>query len=183
LSRVPLLLAPLVATLLGLVLTYYGRAELALADRALFGTRSFRVALAYAAFVYAPVLGYFAAFHGDWAYLYLGPQARLPSAVDLALVLFAAALVPATLAVAARSVAEQRAGLLLRAGGATLAVTLVLCALASKRLLVSASYAQFRGGFGGVPLGQSPLGRGVLLSWLALGGAAAWARASLRDPR
>ncbi|HQY62280.1 MAG: hypothetical protein IPF92_11940 [Myxococcales bacterium] len=179
----PLLLAPLVAILIGLVLTYYGRAELSLADRTPLGTRSFRVALAFAVLVYAPVLGYFAAFHGDWAYLYLGPQARLPSAVDLALVLLAAALIPATLAIAARSVAEQRSGLLLRAGGATLAVTLLLCALASKRLLVSASYVQFRGGFGGVPLGQSPLGRGVLLSWVALGAAAAWARASLRDAR
>ncbi len=180
---VPLLFAPLVAVLFGLVLAYYGRAELALVDRSVAGTRTFRVSLAFTAFVFAPELGYFAAFHGDWAYLYLGPQALLPSAVDLTLILLASALIPATLAYAARHVAEKRSSQLLRGAGVTLAITLLLSALAHRRLLTSASYAQFRGGFGGVPLGQSPLGRGVLLSWLGLGGAAAWARACLRTTR
>ena len=177
----PLLFAPLLATLFGLVLAYYGRTELALIDRSILGTRTFRVTLAFTAFVFSPTLAYFAAFHGDWAYLYLGPQSMLPSAVDLALVLAASALVPATLAYAARHLAEKRTSQLLRGAGATFAITVVLCALAHKRLFVSASYAQFRGGFGAVPIGQSPLGRGVLLAWLALGGACAWARVSLRS--
>ncbi len=179
-TGVPLLFAPFVAVLFGLLLAYYGRAELVLADRNVVGTRAFSVSLAFTAFVFVPTLGYFAAFHGDWAYLYLVPQTRIPSAVDLSFVLLASSLVPATISYAARHLAEKRTSQLVRVFGILLAITALLGALLYGRLSVSASHAQFRGGFGAVPIGSSPLGRGVLLSWLALGGAAAWARAALR---
>jgi len=177
---VPLLFAPLVAVLFGLLLAYYGRTELALADRTALGTRAFSVALAFTVLVFSPTLGYFAAFHGDWAYLYLLPHAKVPSAVDLMVVLLSASLVPATVAYAARSLAEKRTSQLVRIAGGMLAALAILGALSYARLSVSASHAQFRGGFGIVPIGASPLGRGVLLAWVALGGAAAWARTSLR---
>lgn len=176
----PLLFAPFVAVLFGLLLAYYGRAELALCDRTAVGTRVLGVALAFTVFVFAPTLGYFAAFHGDWAYLYLVPHARLPSAVDLVVVLVSAALLPGTIAYAARLFAEKRTSPLVRLAGALVAVLAIGVALTHARLSVSASHAQYRGGFGVVPIGASPLGRGVVLSWLALGAATAWARASLR---
>jgi hypothetical protein len=53
----------------------------------------------------------------------------------------------------------------------------------ARRLAVSASFAQYHGGFGGVPIGRSPLGRGILLSWLALAAAYAWSLHALRSPR
>ena len=179
-DAVPLLFAPLVAVLFGLLLAYYGRTELALADRTALGTRAFSVSLAFTALVFSPTLGYFAAFHGDWAYLYLLPHAKVPSAVDLMVVLLSASLVPATVAYAARSLAEKRTSQLVRIAGGMLAALAIFGAISYARLSVSASHAQFRGGFGIVPIGASPLGRGVLLAWVALGGAVAWARASLR---
>lgn len=176
----PLLFAPFVAVLFGLLLAYYGRAELALCDRTAIGTRVLAVALAFTAFVFAPLLGYFAAFHGDWAYLYLLPHARVPSAADLTVVVLSASLVPATVAYSARVLAEKRTSQLVRLAGGLVAVLAVLVAITHARLSVSASHAQYRGGFGVVPIGASPLGRGVVLSWLALGAASLWARASLR---
>lgn len=176
----PLFFAPLVAVLFGLLLAYYGRAELALADRTALGTRAFSVSLSFTTLVFLPALGYFAAFHGDWAYLYLLPQAKVPSAVDLTVVLLSAALVPATVAYAARALAEKRTSQLVRLAGGLLAAVAILVALSYGRLSVSASHAQFRGGFGVVPIGASPLGRGVLLAWVALGAASAWARGALR---
>ncbi len=176
----PLLFAPLLAVLFGLLLAYYGRGELALSDRTALGTRAFSVSLGFTALVFTPTLGYFAAFHGDWAYLYLVPQAKIPSALDLTAVLVSSALVPATVAYAARSLAEKRTSQLVRLAGGLLAAVAILVALSYGRLSVSASHAQFRGGFGVSPIGASPLGRGVVLAWIALGAAAAWARASLR---
>ena len=70
-----------------------------------------------------------------------------------------------------------------KVGAAIGYVVIVGAVLGSRRLGVSASYAQYRGGFGGVPIGKSPLGRGVLLSWIALLGAYAWSFLLLRDPR
>ena len=105
------------AVLFGLLLAYYGRTELALADRTALGTRAFSVALAFTVLVFSPTLGYFAAFHGDWAYLYLLPHARVPSAIDLMVVLLSASLVPATVAYAARSLAEKRTSQLVRLAG------------------------------------------------------------------
>lgn len=179
-SGVPLLFAPVVAVLFGLLLAYYGRAELALSDRTAVGTRAFSVTLAFTVTTFVPTLGYFAAFHGDWAYLYLVPQAKVPSAVDLTLVLFAASLVPGTVAFAARALAEKRTHLLVRVAIALVALLALGLALAHGRLAVSASHAQYRGGFGTVPIGASPLGRGVVLTWLALVSGAALARAALR---
>jgi hypothetical protein len=57
---------------------------------------------------------------------------------------------------------------------------LIGCAVAGHRLGVSASYAQYHGGFGAVPIGKSLLGRGVLLSWLALAAGYAWSAHVLR---
>lgn len=176
----PLPYAPFVAALLGLALAYYGRAELALAERSITGTRTFLVAMCFTAFVFAPALGYFAAFHGDWAYLYLAPAAKIPSAIDLALVLASSSVLPLTLAYAAPLVGERRAPRLLRIAAVLGLVLLVLFTLTFRRVSLSASHAQFKGSFGAVPIGQSPLGRGVLLAWLAIGASIAWARSSLK---
>jgi hypothetical protein len=48
---------------------------------------------------------------------------------------------------------------------------------------VSASFTHYHGGFGVAPLGRSPLGRGILLSWVALALGYAWSIHVLRSTR
>jgi hypothetical protein len=145
--------------------------------------RPFLVASAFAMLVFAPVVGYFVALHGDWAYLYLVRWSRVPSAVDLLLVVLVAAQVPLAFAVSA-SLAMAKRGSVLMTAGALLALALVvLAALSFRRLASSATYAQFHGGFGAAPIGRGSLGRGVLTSWVALLAGWGWAVRVLVPPR
>jgi len=179
----PLPLAIPVALLLGMSLAWIARGELARSEVPLALARPFLATVGMAILVLAPVLGYFAALHGDWSYLYLVPTSRVPSAVDLLFVLGAALLAPVGFAAAAPLAIAKRGTRLLQIGAVLAAVVLVAAALAARRLGVSASFAQYHGGFGVVPLGKSSLGRGVLVSWLAVAAAYAWTVYALRPPR
>jgi len=179
----PLPLAFPVGLLVGMSLSWIARAELARSEVPLVLARSFLVAVALGALVFAPIVGYFVALHGDWSYLYLVRFSRVPSALDLVLVTFAAIQVPLGFAIAARWSIAKRGPTLLKVCAAIALVVVVASIITARRLGVSASFAQYHGGFGAVPIGKSPLGRGVLLSWIALLGAYAWSFLLLRDPR
>ena len=179
----PLPFAIPVGLLLGMTLAWAARAELARSEVALILARPFLVAVAFAAIVFAPVVGYFAALHGDWSYLYLVPWSRVPSAVDLFLVVVAAAALPLGFAIAAPWAIAKRGPRVLKVAAGGFGVLVVACAVFGRRLAVSASFAQFHGGFGGMATSGSPLGRGILLSWIALALAYAWSLHALRSPR
>jgi hypothetical protein len=179
----PLPLAIPVGLLLGMTLSWLARVELARSEVPLVLARPFLVAAGLGALVFAPVVGYFAALHGDWAYLYLVRWSRVPSALDLFLVILAGAQVPLGFAVAAPLAIAKRGTRLMQIGAGVGTVLLVVCAICARRLAVSATFSQFHGGFGSVPLGRSPLGRGILLSWGALAIAYAWSVHALRAPR
>ncbi|MDB4943846.1 MAG: hypothetical protein JWP97_3380 [Labilithrix sp.] len=179
----PLLLALPVGLVIGMTLAWVARAELGRSEVPLLSSRPFLVALGLGLVVFGPVVGSFAVWHGDWTYLYLLPSSRVPSAVDLFLVLLAAAQVPLGFAIATPwSVARRGARIFQVAGGLVLAVALAT-ALLGRRLAVSASFAQYHAGFGNLPLGRSPLGRTLLLSWLALAAAYGWSAYALRSSR
>lgn len=179
----PLPFAYPVGLVIGMSLAWLGRVELARSEVPLVLARPFLVALALGLLVYAPVVAYFVAMHGDWAYLYLVRFGRVPSAVDLALVLAAAAHVPLGLALATPWALSRRGPALLKAGGAVGLLLLALSALAARRLSISASFTQFHEGFGVMPIAKTPLGRGVLLSWVALLAAFALSAHALRSRR
>lgn len=179
----PLPLGIPVGLLVGLSLAWTARAELARSEVPLVLARPFLVSLGLALLVFAPALGYFAALHGDWAYLYLVRSSRVPSAVDLLFVAVGAAMVPLGFAAAAPSAIAKQGTRLMQASAAIAAVLVIACAVTAGRLTVSASFAQYHGGFGAVPIGRSPLGRGVLLSWLALTTAYGWTIHTLRPRR
>jgi hypothetical protein len=179
----PLPLALPVGLLLGMTLAWLARVELARSEVPLLLARPFLVALAFGVIVFAPAAGYFAARHGDWTYLYLVRWSRVPSAVDLVLVLAAGLTIPLGFALATPwAIARRGARLFQVAAGVALAVV-IASALLARRLGVSASFAQFHGGFGSLPLGRSPLGRGVLLSWIAVALGYAWSVYVLRSSR
>ena len=164
----PLLFAPFVGFLVGLGLAWAARADIGNDDGPLFASRPFAVAGGLACFVYAPLVAYFAAFHGDWAYLYLVDWRRVPSAVDLALVLVAGASVPLGTIVALPAARARRLGSLVRIGAAPAVVVCGLFAWGARRLVVSATYAQFHGDFGTQSIASSALGRGIL--WMGIVG-------------
>jgi hypothetical protein len=179
----PLPFAFPVGLIIGMTLAWVARAELARSEVVLVLARPFLVAVGLSAIVYAPVVGYFAALHGDWTYLYLVRWSRVPSAVDLLLVVLAAVQVPLGFAIATPWAIAKRGTRILQVSAGVATVLVIACAIFARRLAVSASFAQYHGGFGAVPIGRSPLGRGILLSWLALALAYAWSLHALRSPR
>jgi len=139
------------------------RGELARHEASALASRGFAVVSLFALLVYAPIAGYFVAFHGDWAYLYWLSVRSLASAVDLALVLVAAASVPLGFLAAARWARIERLGPIAVIGAIPLALALSLAMVWQKRLSTSATFAHFHGDFGTEPITSSVLGRGVLI--------------------
>lgn len=168
----PLPLAALIAVSLGALFAHAARADLAQNDAPLLSTRGFAVATAFAAFVYAPALAYFAAFHGDWAYMYLVPWRRVPSAIDLSVVLSCAALVPGGFLVAAPLARARRREAVLALIGAPAGVAALLAVVLEHRLGTSATFAQFASDFDTRPVAQAALGRAMLVA-IAISAAAA----------
>ncbi|HEY2510480.1 MAG TPA: hypothetical protein VGI39_06480 [Polyangiaceae bacterium] len=181
----PLPFAWLVAFSLGAVFARVAKGEVARSEGPLVASRPMAVVLGFAGFVFLPIAGYFAAFHGDWAYLYFVNWQSVPSALDLALVLGAALLVPMGFVAGVGAVRSRRGGagpIILSLIGVPLFVTLLLGLACAKRLAVSASGAQYAGGFGVEPIATSVLGKGVLWALVALAVGTGWAIRALRSP-
>jgi len=98
-------------------------------------------------------------------------------------VLLAALQIPLGFAIAAPWAIARRGLRLFQVLGAIGALIVVAGGIFARRLAVSATFAQYHGNFGGLPLGRSPLGRGILLSWIAVGLAYAWSARALRASR
>jgi hypothetical protein len=142
-------------------------------------SRPFGVVLAFAGFVWLPVVGYFVAFHPDWSYLYLVPHRQVPSAIDLTLVLLAGGAVLLGFLAAVGPVRKRHFASLMAlvvVPGALVVLALPFCA---KRLTVSGTYAQFHGDFGTEPISSSLLGKGVLLMGIILAAGVGWTLLSL----
>jgi hypothetical protein len=176
---VPIAFAPLIGLALGAALAWLAAPELMRIDGPIVACRPFAVVTAFAGFVWLPVVGYFATFHGDWSYLYVISWQRVPSAIDLGLVLLAGATVVAGfwLAVAPVRKRQLMPVALLVVCPVTLAVGGAVAA--ARRLAVSGTYAQFHGDFGTEPIGASVLGKGVLVMMAVLALGLAWTVRSL----
>ena len=175
----PLPFAPLIGLALGGAFAWVAAQELSRTEGPIVASRSFAIVAAFAGLVWVPVLGYFVAFHGDWSYLYLVSWRRVPSAIDLGLVLGAAFAVLAGFAISVEPIRKRRFA---RVVGVIVApATLVIAGLilAARRLAVSGTYAQFHGDFGTEPIGTSPLGKGVLYMGAVLAAAVVWTAVSL----
>jgi hypothetical protein len=170
----PIPLAPLLGFVLGVVLAWAAAPELGRDDGPLVASRPFVVTAAFAALVQTPLVGYFVAFHGDWSYLYVVAWRSVPSAIDLALVLLGGGSVVLGFLAAVPLLKKRKTGALASLIAGPGAVALAILALAWRRLALSATYAQFRGDFGGESLTESALGRGVLFMGLVLAVGVAW---------
>lgn len=171
---VPIAFAPLFGLALGAALAWIAAAELAKDDGPVVASRSFAIVGAFAGFVWLPVVGYFVVFHGDWSYLYAVPWRRVPSAIDLGLVLLAGVAVVGGFWLSAAPVRKRHFGPVIAAIVGPVALAMVGLTIAASRLAVSGTYAQFHGDFGTQPISASPLGVGVLLMGIVLTLGVAW---------
>jgi hypothetical protein len=177
---VPIPFAFLVAFALGAAFARAAEGEIARTEGPLVASRPMVIVLAFAGLVLLPVAGYFTAFHGDWAYLYLAPWQSVPSAVDLMLVIAAAACVPGGFVATVTAIRGRRTQAVAALIGAPVAIAIVLALVCAKRLAVSASAAQYAGGFGVEPIAASALGKGVVWGMIAMAAGVAWAVRALR---
>lgn len=164
----PVPFAPLLGFLIGLGLAWASRGVIAKDAGPLLASRPFVISAAFAGFLYAPLAGYFLAFHGDWAYLYLVDWRHVPSAVDLALVLVAGASVPLGTLAALPAARARRLNSVVRLAAPPAVLACALFAWGARRLAFSATYLQFHGDFGTESIASSALGRGVL--WMGIVG-------------
>lgn len=181
----PLLFGPLLGLLVGMSLAWASRESLPPQPEAVSLVRApwTLVTVELALFVHAPVLVYFAAAYGDWSWLYLVAASRVPSAIDLVLVVLGAASVPAGFWLAMRAAAERRPERFAKVAIAPALALLVAVGASARRLMTAATYAQYHGDFGTAAIGKSPLGRALLVSWVVLVAGAVWAGFRIRAAR
>ncbi len=159
----PAPLAPLIGFALGVGFAWWAREELARSQAGYaIGTRSLVIVTLFATLVFAPIGAYFLAFEADWSYAYFIDTRRIPSALQLGLVLLDAASVPVGFAVAASYAKSRKLVPLVAMGVPPMVVVLGCIAVAAGRLGIQASYAQFHGDFGTRPIAGSSLGYALL---------------------
>jgi hypothetical protein len=159
----PAPLAPLIGFALGVGFAWWARDELARSQAGGgIGTRSLVIVALFATIVFAPIAAYFLAFEADWSYAYFIDTRRIPSALQLLLVLLDAASVPVGFVVAAAYAKTRKLVPLLVLAGPPVVVSLVAVAAAAGRLGIQASYAQYHGDFGTRSVAGSSLGYALL---------------------
>jgi hypothetical protein len=148
--------------MVGAAFAWAASSELARSEALTLYARPLAVVGAFVGLVWLPALTYFVAFHGDWSYLYFVPWRRVPSAIDVGLLVLASATVPAGFWLGAAMLRKRRLGYGLVGLAAPALLGLGTVPLVARRLGVSATYAQFHGDFGTESLSSSLLGKGVL---------------------
>ncbi len=175
----PIAFAPFIGLALGAALAWLAAPELMRIDGPIVACRPFAVVTAFAGFVWLPVVGYFVMFLGDWSYLYVIAWQRIPSAIDLGLVLLAGATVVGGFWLSVAPLRTRKLGPVIALVVAPVSVAVVGVLLVARRLAVSGTYAQFHGDFGTEPIGASVLGKGVLVMMAVLALGLAWTARSL----
>jgi len=171
----PVPLAPFLAFAIGVLLAWRSRAETN-QDESAWNPQVLAVAL-YAALVFAPAAGYFAAFATDWSFAYLVDGRLVPSALSLTLVLLAAGAVIGGFVAGRRALERHSPSELAWLAGCPLVIVLIAAVAAHDRLGVDATYDQFVSNFGREPLFTSRLGlAAVWMNGIVAAGAVLTAR-------
>lgn len=176
----PLPLAPVVTALLGVVFGLVGRDEIRRTSAAPSSTRGFLIVALVSALLLAPALGYFLAFYPDWAWAYLVPGSRVPSAVDLVAALAVAALSPLAYAWTASALRRHAVRELVRGASVLVVLLAIAFAVLAPRLVVACTYTAFREGYDVHPVSGTSLGIAILWIDGCLLAGVAWAAVRLR---
>jgi hypothetical protein len=161
-ASMPSFVAPLLGFVLGLAFAWAAIEELSSDPTSVLGSRSLVVSMLFSLLVFAPMAGYFMAFHGDWSVAYFINARRLPSAVILAMALFNALTVPVGFVLGAPLARQKQLKKLLTLAGIPSLLAMLLVLLLARRLSVSATYTQFKGDFGYRSIAGTALGYAVM---------------------
>ena len=129
-------------------------------------SRSLSVVALFGLLVYAPACAYFLTFSPDWSLSYFVDTQKLPSALEMTLLLTDAASAPLGFCAAAPVARARKAGAVMRIAMAPAVLALAMVVATLRRIRVHATYAQYHGDFGTEPLTGSSLG--VALLWVGL---------------
>jgi hypothetical protein len=177
---VPLPLVPLIAALVGVAFALVGRDEVRRSTTPPTQTRGFLLVTVCAYALLAPAAGYFLAFYPDWAWCYLLPGGRVPSAVDLLAATLAVGAAPIAFVWTASALRRHAVRDLVRGAGVLVVLTAIATGLLGSRLGVAGTYTAFREGYDLVPVGGTSLGVSILWIDACLLGGMAWAATRLR---
>lgn len=181
---VPLPFAPILAALVGVVFALLGRDEVRRTTSAPSATRAFLVLTIVSFALLAPATGYFLAFYPDWAWAYLVPGSRVPSAIDLIACVLAASLAPATFVWTASALRRHAVRELVRGAGALVIVLAIAVAMLGPRLTVAGTFVQYREGYDLQSTSGTSLGVSILWIDACLAAGLIWAASRLSvDPR
>lgn len=159
----PAPLAPIVGLVFGVIFAWSAREEISRAQGAPWvGFRTLALVALFSVLVFAPTCAYFLAFEPDWSYAYYVDTRRIPSALELALVLVDAASVPLGFLLGIAPVRSRRLLPVLRVILPATLIVLGCVFFGANRLKVQASYAQFHGDFGTRPIAGGSLGYALL---------------------
>lgn len=176
----PLPLAPIVAALIGVAFALVGRDEVRRSTNAPTRTRGYLLVSLAAFGLLAPAVGYFLAFYPDWAWAYLVPGSRVPSAVDLVVDLLAVSVAPLTFTWTAGALRRHAVRELVRGAGALVVLLAIATALLGARLAVAGTFTAFREGYDLAPVSGTSLGVSILWIDACLLGGLVWAATRLR---
>lgn len=158
---VPAFLGPLVGLPVGALLAWLVASDPQRDERHV-AARARVVVAAFGALVYAPICAYFLLFAGDWSYAYLVPSARVPSAVELLLVVVDAGSVVAGFSIGRRVLRRHAVRPLLFLVLFPAAMAMITVVVLFRRLRVDATYRQYHAVFGLEPIAGGAIGYGIL---------------------
>jgi hypothetical protein len=172
----------------GIVAAVTGRSELRVTPRPPLLTRAYTSYAVFLALVLVPISVYFYVFHGDWFLLYLVDVERIPSALALLGFIAEMALGSVGFVLGSNLVRNQRDNLGMAISAVTVALSLIIVAVARSRLAVVGSYAQYTRRFGLHPylagtdhLGDSPVFLGTVTMSVVLAASFGYLIRSLRQ--
>lgn len=149
------------------------------------GTRGFLIVAIVAFVLLAPAVFYFLAFYPDWAWAYLLPGSRVPSAVDLIAAVVAAALAPVAFLWTAAALRRHAVRELVRGASALVVLLAIVTALLGPRMTVAGTYTAYREGYDLLPAAGTSLGVSILWVDACLIAGLLWAatRLGTAEPR
>jgi hypothetical protein len=177
----PLLIAPPVGILIGVLFAWAAREDLARSERGPLASPAWLLAVAFGLLIHGPVAGYFLAYAPDWSIAYLVDSQKSPVLVDMVALLVTAASPTVGYLLAVPSASRREAPALLRWTLPLLILVVAATIALGPRLSTEANYAQYRGSFGTRSVAGSGLGIAVLWMNTILLCCAGWVAKSLRQ--
>lgn len=181
LSDMPVLIAPWVGLLFGVAFAWMAREELARSERGPLASPASLLPLAFGFLVHGPVAAFFLAYAPDWSLAYLIDSQRVPTIVEMILLLLTTASPTIGYVFSVNSASRREGTHLLRWAIPLLVLVVALTLVLAPRLGTEANYAQFRGSFGTRSIAGGGLGMSLLWMNTVLFCCAGWVAKSLRQ--